>query len=124
MNTLQKDIPLLLREKLGEDLVENIQGYYYSVSYETTDWDFPIDNIHHDEERMMTDGANSSHRGFLDYYIRNGCHNSLMLTVNSAFIDLYLSNGRSVRIEEKDSLSIAYGAFEELRLWLEKRFKK
>ena len=124
MNSLQNDIPLLLREKLGEELVENIQGYYYSVSYETTDWDFPIDNTHYDEERLTTDGTNISHRGFLDYYLRNGCHNSLMLTVNSAYIDIYFSNGRSVRIEEKDSLSIAYGAFEGLRSWLEERFKK
>ena len=123
MNTLQKDIPLLLREKLGEELVENIQGYYYSVSYETTDWDYPIDDTYLDEERMMTDGTYSSNRGFLDYYIRNGRHNSLMLTVNSAYIDIYLSNGGSIRIEEKDSLSIAYGAFEGLRSWLEKRFK-
>ena len=123
MNTLQKDIPLLLREKLGEELVENIQGYYYSVSYETTDWDFPIDNTRHDEERLMTDGTYSSNRGFLDYYIRNGRHNSLMSTVNSAYIDIYLSNGRSVRIEEKDSLSIAYGAFEGLRSWVETRVK-
>ena len=123
MNTLQKDVPLLLREKCTKDLIENIQGYYYSVSYETTDWDFPIDNDHYDEERLMADGAYFSNRHFLDYYLRNGHHNSLGFYVNSAYIDIYFTNGRSVRIEEQNSPSIAYGAFEELRLWLEKLLK-
>lgn len=126
MNNQIKDIPLLLREKISPDDVNDILGYHYQVEYETTDWDFPIDNSHYDEELIMDDGTYQCRLAFLDYYIRNGKHNSLCLSLNSAVIEIYVGKGdkKTIRIEEKDYQSIAYGAFEGLRLWLENLMKE
>lgn len=39
------DLPLLLREKCGDNFdIEKIIGYQYSIGYITEDWDFPIEN--------------------------------------------------------------------------------
>lgn len=128
MNTSNKDIPLLLREKVGSGLnITDIQGYRYWVEYETTDWDFPIDNTHFDEEVIMNDGTYCSRLGFLDYYYRNGEHNSLCLSLNSAGIEVFVgeeSKRETIRIEETNCSSIAYGAFEGLRLWLKNNLKE
>ena len=51
MNRLNKDIPLLLREKIGKDLKpENIVGYHYCIGYCISDWDFPVENYYYEEE--------------------------------------------------------------------------
>lgn len=126
MDNKMKDIPLLLRDKISPDVINDILGYHYRVDYETTDWDFPIDNSHYDDELIMDDGTYQSRLAFLDYYIRNGKHNSLCLSLNSAVIEVYVGKGdkKTIRIEENDYRSIAYGAFEGLRLWLKNILKE
>lgn len=123
-----KDIPLLLRDKIAPSIdVNDIMGFHYWVDYETTDWDCPIDNSHFDEELFMNDGTYRLCLEFRDYYCRNGKHNSLSLSLNSAVIEVYLGEdgkGETIRIEENDRQSIVYGAFEGLRLWLENILKE
>lgn len=128
MDNKMKDIPVLLRDKINSSIdINDIKGYRYWVDYETTDWDFPIDNSHYDEEVIMNDGTNRSSLGFLDHYYRNGKENSLCLSLNSAGIEVYIGENEkceTIRIEEKDYRSIAYGAFQGLRLWLKNILKE
>lgn len=128
MDNKMKDIPSLLRDKINSSIdVNDIMGYRYWVDYETTDWDFPIDNNHFDKELIMNDGTYRSHLGFLDHYYRNGKDNSLCLSLNSAGIEVYIgkdSKRETIGIKETDYQSIAYGAFEGLRLWLENILKE
>lgn len=152
MNTKQKYIPLLLREKCGTDFeVEKIIGYQYSIGYITEDWDLPIENYYCEKEeywlnethketenngledledlskwdKEIVGRAALKKRGYFEHFYKadNGQWPSLLW----ACIDVSMADGNneeSIRIETKDREDVISGAFEELRLWLEKRFKK
>lgn len=151
--TERNNIPLLLRQKLGENFEpEKILGYQYSIGYTTEDWDFPIENYYCEKEEYWAEGAKEKigagnifeelenlsrwdkeligrfapmKRGYYKYFYTadNGQWPSLCW----ACIEVYIAKGNSyetIRIEEKDREAVVYGAFEGLRLWLENRFKK
>jgi hypothetical protein len=153
MNTMQKDIPLLLTEKCGADFeIEKIIGYQYSIGYITEDWDFPIENYYCEKEECWSGGTHekteewnelkeledlskwdkeligrfsSKHRGYYEdfYKADNGQWPSLCW----AYLYVYIVSGNSlktIKFQEKDREAVVYGAFEELRSWLEERFKK
>lgn len=153
MTVKNVNVPLLLREKLGENFEpDKIVGYQYSIGYTTEDWDFPIENYYCEKEEHWADGVQkkigagkdleeledlskwdkeligrvaSKHRGYYEefYTADNGQWPSLLW----ACIDVYLADGKNdepIRIKVNDREDVVYGAFEELRLWLENRFKK
>lgn len=153
MNTMQKDIPLLLTEKCGADFeIEKIIGYQYSIGYITEDWDFPIENYYCEKEEYWSGGTHekteewnelkeledlskwdkeligrfsSKHRGYYEdfYKADNGQWPSLCW----AYLYVYIVSGNSlktIKFQEKDREAVVYGAFEELRSWLDERFKK
>ena len=67
----------------------------------------------------------SKNRGYFESFYKedNGQWPSLCW----AYIYVYLANGNSqetIKIREKEREAVVYGAFEGLRSWLEKRFKK
>lgn len=153
MQCNRMNTPLLLREKLGENFEpEKIIGYQYSIGYTTEDWDFPIENYYCEKEEYWAEGIqkkigarkdleeledlskwdkeligrfSSKQRGYYEqfYTADNGQWPSLLW----ACIDVYLADGKNdepIRIKVNDREDVVYGAFEELRLWLENRFKK
>lgn len=149
MNTFKKDIPLLLREKCGTNFeMEKIIGYQYSIGYITEDWDFPIENYYCEKEEYWSDDTlekteewneledledlskwdeeligrfSSQDRGYYEdcYKADNGQWPSLRW----AYIYVYIANGTIWKFKEKNREAVVYGEFEELRSWLEKRFK-
>ena len=153
MNTMQKDIPLLLTEKCGADFeIEKIIGYQYSIGYITEDWDFPIENYYCEKEEYWLGGTYEKteewnelenleglskwdkeiigqfcpkYRGYFEdfYKADNGQWPSLCW----AYLYVYIVSGnnlKTIKFQEKDREAVVYGAFEELRSWLEERFKK
>lgn len=152
MTTTNRDIPLLLREKLREDVdLENILGYHYSIGYNTEDWDFPIQNYYYEQEENWIDGTHkvsgsrdnsffceqihwgkvpdepfvAKNRGYYDYYHKK--HRGYLSMLCWAYIDVFYKNGdeqETIRIEGKDSQSVVYGDFEGLRMWLENEVTK
>ena len=148
-----KDIPLLLREKVGEDFKpENIVGYQYSIGYIIEDWDLPIENYYCEKEEYWSDETHkntekkneledledlskwdkemvgsfaSKQRGYFEQFYKadNGQWPLLRWACINAFM-AGRNNEESIRIETKNREDVISGAFEELRLWLENRFKK
>ena len=151
-NDGKNHVPLLLRERLGENFEsEKIVGYQYSIGYTTEDWDFPIENYYCEKEEYWSDdkyrnveGWNAleeledlskwdkeligrfcpEYRGYFEdfYKADNGQWPSLCW----AYIYVYIANGNNletVKFSEKDREAVVYGEFEVLRSWLEKRFK-
>lgn len=152
MNTFKKDIPLLLREKCGDDFeIEKIIGYQYSIGYITEDWDYPIENYYCEKEECWSDDSYkktgewnelkeledlskwdkeligrfcSKNRGYFEGFYK--ADNGQWPSLRWAYIYVYIANGNSletIKIKEIDSDAVVSGAFEELRSWLEKRFK-
>ena len=152
MNALQKETPLLLKEKCGTDFeIENIIGYQYSIGYVIEDWDYPIENYYCEKEGYWSSGTHekteewnelkeledlskwdkeligrfsSKDRGYFENFYKedNGQWPSLCW----AYIYVYLDNGNSletIKFKEKDREAVVFGEFEVLRSWLEKRFK-
>ena len=152
MNTLKEEMPLLLREKCGDNFdIEKIIGYQYSIGYTTEDWDFPIENYYFEKEEYWSDDSLEKteewnelkdledlskwdeeligrfcpkYRGYFEdfYKADNGQWPSLCW----AYIYVYIANGNSletIKIKETDREAVVSGAFEELRSWLEKSFK-
>ena len=146
------NVPLLLREKFGENFEpEKVVGYQYSIGYITEDWDYPIENYYCEKEEYWSDGTHKKigernaledledlskwdkeligrfaykQRGYFEQFYK--ADNGLWPSLCWACIDLYMADGNNeetIRIEAKDREDVIYGAFEELRLWLEKRFK-
>lgn len=152
MTTTNREIPLLLREKLGEDVdPENILGYHYSIGYNTEDRDFPIQNYYYEQEENWIDGMHkvsgsgdkydfceqirwekvpdepfvAKNRGYYDYYHKK--HRGYLSMLCWAYIDVFYKDGdkqETIRIKGKDSQSVVYGAFEGLRMWLENEVSK
>ena len=153
MSELPITLPSLLREKLGMDFeIEKIIGYQYSIGYITEDWDFPIENYYCEKEEYWSGGTHekteewnelkeledlskwdkeligrfsSKHRGYYEdfYKADNGQWPSLCW----AYLYVYIvsrNNLKTIKFQEKDREAVVYGAFEELRSWLEERFKK
>ena len=67
MSKRNNDIPILLREKLGEDFEpKNVVGYDYCIGYCISDWDFPVENYYYEEEEcnigesLKTSGINQA----------------------------------------------------------------
>ena len=152
MNISKKDIPLLLREKCGDDFeTEKIIGYQYSIGYTTEDWDYPIENYYCEKEEYWSDDTlektegwneledlkdlskwdeeligrfSTVNRGYFEdfYKADNGQWPSLCW----ACIYVYIANGNNlerVQFKENNREAVVYGEFERLRSWLEKRFK-
>lgn len=153
MNTLKEEIPLLLREKCGDDFdIEKIIGYQYSIGYITEDWDFPIENYYCEKEEYWSDDSiekteewneleyledlsiwdkeligqfGSMYRGYFEEFYK--ADNGQRLLLCWAYIYVYIANGNSletIKIKERKREAVISGAFEELRSWLEKRLKK
>lgn len=149
---MQKNIPLLLREKCGTDFeIEKIIGYQYSIGYTTEDWDFPIENYYCEKEEYWSDDTYkkigekneledledlskwdkeltgrffSKNRGYFENFYK--ADNGQWPSLRWAFIYVYIANGNNsetIRLKGNDREAVVYGEFEELRLWLEKRFK-
>ena len=152
MNTLKKEMPLLLRQKCGDDFeIEKIIGYQYSIGYTTEDWDYPIENYYCEKEECWSDDAckkfgkrkeledledltkwnkeligrfSSMHRGYFENFYKadNGQWPSLCW----AYIYVYVVNGNSpetIKYKENDREAVVYGEFERLRSWLENNIK-
>lgn len=146
------DVPLLLRERLGENFEsEKIIGYRYYIRYTTEDWDFPIENYYCEKEEYWSDDEYRNvgewnaleeledlskwdkeqigrfcpmYRGYFEdfYKADNGQWPSLCW----AYLYVYIVSGNSletIKFQEKDREAVVYGEFEVLRSWLEKRFK-
>lgn len=152
MKTLKEEIPLLLREKCGDNFdIEKIIGYQYSIGYITEDWDFPIKNYYCEKEEYWSDDSLEKteewnelkdledlskwdeeligrfcpkYRGhFEDFYKAD---NGQLPSLCWAYIYVYIANGNSletIKIKETDREAVVSGAFEELQSWLEKSFK-
>lgn len=146
-------IPLLLREKCGTDFeIEKIIGYQYSIGYTTEDWDFPIENYYCEKEENWSDNTLEKteewnelenledlskwdkeligrfcpkNRGYFEDFYK--ADNRQWPSLRWAYIYVYIANGNNletIKYKEKDREAVIYGAFEGLRLWLEKRSKK
>lgn len=152
MNTLQKDIPLLLREKCGADFeIEKIIGYQYSIGYTTEDWDYPIENYYCEKDEYLPDDTSkkiverneledledlskwdkeligrfcSKDRGYFEDFYK--ADNGQWPSLRWAYIYVYIANGinlETIKFKGKDCEDVVCGEFEGLRSWLEKRFK-
>ena len=139
------NIPLLLREKFGEDFEpEKVVGYQYSIGYTTEDRDFPIENYYCEKEEYWADDAQKKicaekkdlsrwdergfapkPRGYFELFYKSD--NGQWPLLCWAYIDVYMADGNNeeaIRIETKHREDVIYGAFEGLRRWLETLFNK
>ena len=145
-------IPVLLREKLGENFEpEKIVGYQYSIGYITEDWDLPIEDYYCEKEEYWLDETHkktekngleeledisrwdkeivgrfdSQQRGYFEQFYK--ADNGQWPALCWACIDVFMADGNNekpIRMEAKNCEDVVSGAFEELRLWLENRFRK
>ena len=151
--TKRNDVPHLLRKRLGDNFEpEKIAGYQYSIGYIIEDWDLPIENYYCEKEEYWSDETHkrteikngleeledlskwdkeivgmfaSKQRGYFEHFYK--ADNGQWPLLRWACINVFMADGNdeeSIRIETKDREDVISGAFEELRLWLEKRFKK
>lgn len=140
------EIPILLSERLGAGFAPgNNMGYHYDIGYIKEDFDYPIDDYYYEKEENWVDGTHkvsggdnpefreqiywgniddpflAKYRGYYDFYHKR-FHGQLSM-LQWAYIDVFVQNGdelETIRIEETNSNSVIYGAFEGLRKWLEK----